>query len=267
MEAQRETVTHVLVFPFPIQGHVASMLKLAELLSLARIHVTFLNTDGNHQRLRSFSGSYARLDQRTSFYFRSIPDGLPEDHPRSGGSQVFDLVHSLRARSMAPFRELLIAGGSEGRPPITCAVVDALMNFAVETAEAAGIPTVAFRTISACSFWAYACIPNLIQSGEIPLPEGANMDEPIQNIPGMEHFLRRRDLPSFLRQVKDITDPNFQFLADATSDTSRARGTHPQHPRILGGISARPNQNPLPHHIRPRAPSLPPHNSRLHLRC
>jgi hypothetical protein len=36
---------HVLIFPFPAQGHVNSMLKLAGLLSLAGLHVTFLNTD------------------------------------------------------------------------------------------------------------------------------------------------------------------------------------------------------------------------------
>jgi hypothetical protein len=42
---------HVLVFPFPAQGHVNSMLKLAELLALAGLQVTFLNTDHNHDRL------------------------------------------------------------------------------------------------------------------------------------------------------------------------------------------------------------------------
>ncbi|URE10306.1 hypothetical protein MUK42_36658 [Musa troglodytarum] len=36
---------HALMFPFPVQGRVNSMLKLAELLSLASLDGTFINTD------------------------------------------------------------------------------------------------------------------------------------------------------------------------------------------------------------------------------
>ena len=39
---------HVLIFPLPAQGHVNSMLNLAQLLSLAGLNITFLNTD--HER-------------------------------------------------------------------------------------------------------------------------------------------------------------------------------------------------------------------------
>ncbi|RVW60759.1 hypothetical protein CK203_033589 [Vitis vinifera] len=44
----RSVSPHVLVFPFPIQGHVNSMLKLAELLSLAGLRITFLNSYYTH---------------------------------------------------------------------------------------------------------------------------------------------------------------------------------------------------------------------------
>lgn len=37
------------------------------------------------------------------------------------------------------------------------------------------------------------------------------MDELIQGVPGMESFLRRRDLPSFFRKAKSIDDPILQY--------------------------------------------------------
>uniref|UniRef100_A0A0D3GR41 Glycosyltransferase N-terminal domain-containing protein n=1 Tax=Oryza barthii TaxID=65489 RepID=A0A0D3GR41_9ORYZ len=43
---------HVLVFPWPIQGHLNVMLHLAVALAGAGVHVTFLHTDYNLRRHR-----------------------------------------------------------------------------------------------------------------------------------------------------------------------------------------------------------------------
>ncbi|KAL7236086.1 hypothetical protein ACSBR1_019369 [Camellia fascicularis] len=75
---------HVLIFPFPIQGHVNSMLKLAELFCLAGIDVTFLNSKHNHCRLLRYTDVRSRFAPYVGFNFETIPDGLPADHPRSG---------------------------------------------------------------------------------------------------------------------------------------------------------------------------------------
>ncbi|CAA6655064.1 unnamed protein product [Spirodela intermedia] len=68
---------HVLLFPAPLLGHVSPMLKLAKVLSL-----------------RGLLG----LNCHPGFSFRSIPDGLPADHPRSGG-QFMEVITSLAAQS------------------------------------------------------------------------------------------------------------------------------------------------------------------------
>jgi hypothetical protein len=74
---------HVLLFPFPAQGHVNSMLKLAELLPLAGLQVTFLNTDHNHNHLVCYTNVLARFACFPGFQFKIIPDGLLAEHPRA----------------------------------------------------------------------------------------------------------------------------------------------------------------------------------------
>ncbi|RWV96858.1 hypothetical protein GW17_00040399 [Ensete ventricosum] len=166
---------HVLVFPFPLQGHVNSMLKLAELLSLAGLHVTFLNTDHNLGLLAQHSVAYARLVRSPRFRFRSIPDGLEDERPRSA-SRLLDLAESLQTRSVGPYKDLLLnlqrrdGEGHGGWPALTCVIADGIMTFAVDIASEVGVPAMFFRTVSACSIWSYLCIPELLRTGELPFP-------------------------------------------------------------------------------------------------
>ncbi|KAG0466586.1 hypothetical protein HPP92_018166 [Vanilla planifolia] len=159
MESAREkqpTAPHVLIFPLPVQGLVNSMFRLADALSTdgsdAGLHVTFLNTDHNHGLLCNFSSSHARLSRCPLFRFRSIPDGLPADNPRSL-PHFLELMHSLRTRSVEPYREILRGGENEGWPPVTCVVVDGFIPFAVDAAQELGIPAIVSRTVSAASLW------------------------------------------------------------------------------------------------------------------
>lgn len=67
---------HALVIPFPLQGHTNPFLKLAKLLHRKGFHVTFVNTEFNHQRLIKSRGPNA-LNGLPNFKFETIPDGLP----------------------------------------------------------------------------------------------------------------------------------------------------------------------------------------------
>lgn len=67
---------HAAFIPYPAQGHVTPMLKLAKLLHVRGFYITFVNTEFNHQRLLRLRGpdSLKGLDD---FKFETIPDGLP----------------------------------------------------------------------------------------------------------------------------------------------------------------------------------------------
>ncbi|KAF8644555.1 hypothetical protein HU200_066410 [Digitaria exilis] len=99
------------------------------------------------------------------------------------------------------------------------------MPFAVDIAEELGVPAIAYRTVSACSVLAYLSVPKLIELGELPFPEDdADLDEPIHGVPGMETFLRRRDLPVQCRSITDTyQDPLLKAVVAATAHSRKAR--------------------------------------------
>ena len=161
----------VLIFPLPAQGHVSSMLKLAELLGLAGLHVTFLNTHFIHNRLLLQTEIQARFANYPGFLFRAISDGLPDDHPRSSYS-VLDVAHSMNMKSKSIFKQMVASNelGSDSSPSVTCIIVDGIIGgFTTDVANELHIPIIHFRTVGACCFWAYFSIPNLIQAGELPI--------------------------------------------------------------------------------------------------
>ncbi|XAR65877.1 7-deoxyloganetic acid glucosyltransferase [Bertholletia excelsa] len=213
---------HVLIFPFPVQGHVNSMLRLAELLCLSGLHVTFLVTDHIHARLANHHKIESRLASDSKFRFETITDSLPEDHPRSG-QQLLDLFSSLRTTTKPLFKKLLISlrRSSHARQPVTCVIADGILCMALDVAEEVGVPIILFRTASACSFWAFFCIPELISSGDIPFTDN-DMDSPVRSVTGMEGFLRRRDLPSFCRST-DLANPVLQGVMSETRQSPRAQ--------------------------------------------
>ncbi|KAI3875261.1 hypothetical protein MKX03_011145 [Papaver bracteatum] len=221
-----ETTPHVLIFPFPIQGHINSMLKLAEVLCISGISVTFVNTQRNHSRHLNFADVQSRFGGFPRFRFEAIPDGLSDQPHSSGFSSLPDFLGLLDRveKVMKPgFRELLTSDHrfkSDTRGPVSCILADGILGFAIDVAHELGIPSISFRTISACGALCYLCLPKLIDNGEIPFKD-EDMDRLIKNVPGMESFLRCRDLPSFCR-AKDVKEPKLEFVITETSYSVKA---------------------------------------------
>ncbi|KDO61154.1 hypothetical protein CISIN_1g048768mg, partial [Citrus sinensis] len=127
---------YVLIWPLAALGHV--MLKLAELLCNAGVKITFLNTEEFHDRLiRHRSDVFSRCINLPGFQFKTITDRLPLNHPR-----ISDKLHEYW---------------------------NGFMSFAIDVARVVGISIFYFRTIRACAFWAYYCIPQIIDAGELPI--------------------------------------------------------------------------------------------------
>ncbi|KAH6777614.1 hypothetical protein C2S51_008926 [Perilla frutescens var. frutescens] len=220
---ERNLPPHVVIFPVPAQGHLNCMLNLAHLFCLADLHVTFIVSEFIHRRLLKHTTVPATFAAYPGFQFRTIPDGLPEDHPRSG-EKVGDLLPAVTNTMVPFFKKMMIDEdflAFAGRRPATCFIADGFLAFAADFAEENGVPLVYFRTPSASYFWTFFQFNDLIESQEIPIG-GKSMDGLVKGIPGMEGFLRRRDLPSFYR-ADDVNDPFLQSLAAATRQTVRAQ--------------------------------------------
>ncbi|KAK4480236.1 hypothetical protein RD792_013300 [Penstemon davidsonii] len=192
---------HILIFPLPLQGHVNSMLHLAELLSLSGLHVTMLLSEYTHGRLLRHGNLHSRFSRYSGFRIATIEDGLPADHPRVG-ERIMDIVLSLKEVGGSLFRNLMEStdalsdGGARRR--VSCLIMDG----------------------------------EIIDAGEVPLKgkdedkmtywKRKEMDLMVTSIPGMEGLIRRRDIGGFCR-VDDINDTGFQTIKTETKRTTTAK--------------------------------------------
>lgn len=180
-ESNAPSPPHVLILPLPAQGHVNSMLKLAELLALAGLHITFLNTDYNQDRLLRHTNVQARFAAFPGFRFKIIPDGLPINHPR-GGDHFPEMFNSMKSVTKPLLREMLVScklqnhgdSGSSSNSnnirsgPVNCIIADGSLTFPIDVGNELGIPVIHFRTIGACAFWVYFSVPDMDEAGELP---------------------------------------------------------------------------------------------------
>ncbi|KAI4375875.1 hypothetical protein MLD38_013693 [Melastoma candidum] len=197
---------HAVFIPFPAQGHINPILKLAKLLHRQHgFHISFVHSEYNQRRLLRSRGSDSLLGL-PGFRFETIPDGLPlspEDALENVTQDIPSLCDSTSRTCSWPFIRLVgRLNAEEGTPPVSCIVFDGAMSFALDAAEEFGVPGVAFWTASACGILGYSYYHKLIKKGLSPLKDpsyltNGYLDSIIDWIPGMKN-IRLRDLPSFI---------------------------------------------------------------------
>ncbi|XP_048544775.1 UDP-glycosyltransferase 85A7-like [Triticum urartu] len=220
-----ERRAHAMMFPFPCSGHINPTLKLAELLHSRGVHVTFVNTEHNHERLLRTGG--ARLAGRDGFRFESVPDGL-DDADRASPDKTVRLYLSLRRSCGPPLVDLARRlGEQEGVPPVTCVVLSGLASFVLGVAEELGVPSFVIWGTSAVGFVCTLRLRQLTQRGYTPLKDesyltNGYLDTPIDWIAGMP-TVRLGDISSFVRTV----EPNgfgLRVEEEEANSCARAQG-------------------------------------------
>ncbi|PKH62315.1 hypothetical protein CRG98_050270 [Punica granatum] len=161
---------HAVVVPYPGQGHVIPLLKLAKLLHHRGFHITFVNTEFNHRRLLNSRGPDS-MKGLPSFRFETIPDGLPYSEANAT-QDVPSLCYSTQQNCLPYFRELLLKlnnmASSSEIPPVSCLVTDWAMMFTLEAADEIGVPKLNFWTASACGLLGYLHFKPLTEKGIVP---------------------------------------------------------------------------------------------------
>lgn len=158
---------HVVCMAYPAQSHIKSLLKLAKLLHIKGIFITFVNTEFNHKRLLN-SGALQSLDNLPRFRFETIPDGLPPSDYNSN-QDTLALSESLLNKKLLPPFQNLIEKLNAGVLPVTSILSDAFMPFPTDAAHSLGIPIFSIWTVSACGLMGFFQVQNLIEKGLAPL--------------------------------------------------------------------------------------------------
>nr|AYC63484.1 UDP-glycosyltransferase [Scoparia dulcis] len=216
---------HAVVVPYPAQGHINPLLKLAKILHFRGFFITFVNNEFNQNRMIRARGPES-VKGLKDFQFKTIPDGLPPSH-KDATQDTPQLCDSLTKNGLLPFLELIKnLNNSPDCPKVTCIVSDGHMSFTLDAAELLNIPEAYFFTTSACGFMAHTQCAEPVARGIFPLKDESQLtngflETKLDWVPGMKN-MRLRDFPSWIR----TTDPNdimVNFNISQTKSASRAK--------------------------------------------
>lgn len=153
---------HVLVIPFPAQGHIIPLLELSRHLVDHGFKITFVNTEYNHDRIMNAIGVKDKIGDQ--IHMVTIPDGIEtlEDRKKPGKSS--GAVLNVMPGKLEELIDRI--NGSNGEE-ITCVLADQSIGWALEIAEKKGIRRAAFTPAAAALLVLALNIPNLIRDGVI----------------------------------------------------------------------------------------------------
>ncbi|KAK2653741.1 hypothetical protein Ddye_013597 [Dipteronia dyeriana] len=192
----------VILFPFPLQGHINPMLQLASILYSRGISITIIHTKFNSPN----SSNYPH------FNFFSFQDGLSEIEAST--ADVVSLTSLLNIKFLVPFQDCLVkvlsnnVDHQENSDSSTgCLIVDAAWNITQAIPETCKLPWITLRTTSVCSFLAFAALPLLQENGALAMFDSKS-EALLPELPP----LRVKDLPlvktdhpeTFVQLVSDL---------------------------------------------------------------
>ncbi|KAK7401220.1 hypothetical protein VNO78_12543 [Psophocarpus tetragonolobus] len=215
MDSIQTPKPHAVCVPFPAQGHINPFMQLAKLLHCKGFHITFVNTEFNHNRLvRSLGQDFVK--GLSDFTFETIPDGLPPPSNKDATQDIPSLCDSTKRHCYGPLKELVMKlnNSSCEVPPVSCIIADGSMSFAMEVARDLGIQDLQFWTASTCGLMGYLQCDELVKRGILPLKDdfvtNGILDTSLNWISGMKN-IRIKDLPSFMR-ITTLNDFMFNYV-------------------------------------------------------
>ncbi|XP_071704043.1 UDP-glycosyltransferase 83A1-like [Rutidosis leptorrhynchoides] len=201
---------HVLVIPYPAQGHVIPIMELAQCLVKQGVKVTFVNTEVNHKLVTSSwldKVSFGELMEMVC-----IPDGL---EPWEDRADICKLTWSI-LKTMPTKLETLIEtiNNEDGNDKITCVIADDCMGWAIKVGNKMGIRTAAFWPASVATLASVLSIPKLTDDGIINHKGWPLSDEIIQLSEAMPP-IKPENLGWVGFKDVDTVEAAFQMLKEA----------------------------------------------------
>ncbi|GLJ25336.1 hypothetical protein SUGI_0485090 [Cryptomeria japonica] len=214
-EQERIKQPHVVVFPFPIQGHINPLMEFAKRLVCRNVHVTFITTQKIREKMiQAQDGVAAHVT--SAFHdirFETISDDLSPDFEETKDiGMKLDLLNKV---GVLTFERLIQRLNSQGHT-VSCIVYDPPLNWVPHIANKLDIPSAFFWTQS-CAV--YSICYHFYQGMVNEKDETENVMDVIA-IPGLPQ-LCQSDLPSFL-QPSNTGDPLLPLVMNTFSTISQA---------------------------------------------
>ncbi|TXG69921.1 hypothetical protein EZV62_004856 [Acer yangbiense] len=161
---------HVLVIPYPAQGHVLPLMELSQCLAKHGIKITFVNTEFVHKLVVNALGT--EHDVANSIRLVSIPD-------------VNDQIEEIFLSMPVKVKELIEQINASDGDNVTCVLADNFLGWAMEIAVDKEIKRAAFSVIAATASVSVSSIPKLMEDGIIGYDGNPTKKQMVQLSPFM----------------------------------------------------------------------------------
>jgi hypothetical protein len=161
---------HVLVMPYPAQGHIIPLLELSQCLVQHGFKITFVNTEYNHNQIMNGNAMKDKIGNQ--IHLVSIPDGLETLEDRKKPGKLSEAVLKVLPGKLEELIEQI--NGSNGEE-ITFILADQSIGWALEIAQKKGIRRAAFCPAAAALLVLGFSIPKLIEDGIITDDGGSSI--------------------------------------------------------------------------------------------
>jgi UDP:flavonoid glycosyltransferase YjiC (YdhE family) len=145
----------IIMVPYPAQGHVTPMLKLASAFHSHGFEIIMITPEHIHRQIVS------RVEPKDQIMCLPIPDGLDRDTPRD-----FFAIEMAMENNMPAVLEAMVDKLDED-DGVVCMVVDLLASWAIQVANRCRVPAAGFWPAMLATYRLIAAIPDMVRTGLI----------------------------------------------------------------------------------------------------
>ncbi|KAH9778064.1 glucosyl transferase [Citrus sinensis] len=165
---------HVLVIPFPAQGHAGPLMKLSMKIAEQGIKVTIFSTEHMKGKIVALMPQEAKKSSLITVV--SVPDGLElQEAERKDIEKVTQSMLAVMPGCLKNFIEQVKE--SNDCEQISCVITDVTVGWALEIAEQMGIARAAVVTFAPAYVPLVLHIPKLVDAGILDSTGNATSDE------------------------------------------------------------------------------------------
>lgn len=157
---------HVVMIPYPVQGHVIPLMELAQCLGEQGLKVTFVNTEINHRLILNALQGNNVLDFE-HIHLVSIPDGVESEEDRNVPGKLSNAIYRVMPGKLEELIRKYNDASEEEDDKISCIIADQSLGWTLEMSKKLGIRGVAFLPAAAAVLVLGFSIPKLIHDGII----------------------------------------------------------------------------------------------------